>query len=477
MASATNRATSKLKTLLTTLNKTAPRTYFTYTSELSQIIKGKEPVWIPAEEAPKVFECMKSGNTVFSQGAAATPQFLLEAMTEYGKTNNLKGIQVIHMHTEGKAPYTAPELKDVFRSVSTFMGGNVRQAVADGRGDCIPIFLSDIPKLFNRKIYQPDIAVVQVSPPDQHGFVSIGTSVDCVRAALMHSKVIVAQVNKRMPRTFGDSAMHVSHIDYAVCVDIELPQHGGQPPTENEKKIGKLIAENLVVDGATLQLGIGSIPDAVLASLRGHKDLGIHSEMFSGGVVDLVYEGCVTNNKKNHHRGRTVGSFLIGTQKLYDFVDNNPTIEMLVVDHVNDTKIIAQQPNMTAINSCIEVDLTGQICSDSIGTRMYSGFGGQVDFIRGAGAALDGKGKPIIALISATKKGVTKIVPTLKVGAGVVTTRAHANYVVTENGIAELFGKTIAQRARALIDIADPSHREPLEKAAFERFKIMPSKN
>lgn len=475
MASVTNRASSKLKTFLSILNKTAPRTYFTNVKELTQVIKGKQPVWIPADEATRVFECMKSGNTVFSQGAAATPQFLLHAMTEYGKCHQLKGITVIHMHTEGKAPYTEPEMKDIFRSVSTFMGSNVRKAVADGRGDCIPIFLSEIPKLFYRKIYQPDIAVVQVTPPDEHGFCSLGTSVDCVRAALLNSKIIVAQVNKQLPRTFGDSSIHISHIDYAVCVDIQLPQHGGKPPTDNEKKIGKLVADNLVANGATLQLGIGSIPDAVLASLHNHTELGIHSEMFSDGVVDLVYNGCVTNNKKTFNKGRTVGSFLIGTQKLYKFVDNNPTIEMLVVDHVNDPKLICQQPNMTAINSCIEVDLTGQISADSIGTRMYSGFGGQVDFIRGAGDSIDGKGKPIIALISSTNKGETKIVPTLKVGAGVVTSRAHAHYVVTENGIAELFGKSLTQRAYALINIAHPNHREALEKAAFERFKVMPS--
>ncbi|KAJ8941830.1 hypothetical protein NQ318_005113 [Aromia moschata] len=416
-----------------------------------------------------------AGDTVFAQGAAATPVALLSAMTEIGKKNNLKNVKVCHMHTEGKAPYTDPSCEGIFRSNSFFMGGNVRKAVADGRGDAIPIFLSEIPQLFYKKIIQPDIAVIQVSPPDQHGYCSLGTSVDCVRAGMSHSKIIIAQINPQLPRTFGDGIIHISHVDYAVKVDTPLPVHGGKPPSEIETKIGKNIAENLVEDGATLQMGIGSIPDAVLAALTNHKDLGIHSEMFSGGVIDLVERGCVTNNKKTIHRGRIVGSFLIGTQALYDFVDNNPFIEMLVVDYVNSTAIIAKQPKMTAINSCIEVDLTGQISSDSIGTRMYSGFGGQVDFIRGAAEALDRQGKPIIALPSITTKGESKIVPILKPGAGVVTTRAHAHYVVTEHGIAYLFGKNLRQRAHALISISHPDHRETLEKAAFERLKCMPS--
>jgi len=475
MAAAATRVSSKVGNILSVLKNTAPRSFYTYTNEPSQPIKGKEPKWVSEGNAEQAFECLQSGMVVFSQGAAATPIFLLEAMTNYGKNKGLKNIKVCHMHTEGKAAYTDPSCEGIFRSVSMFMGGNVRKPVADGRGDAIPIFLSEIPLLFYRKILQPDIAVIQVSPPDQHGYCSLGTSVDCVRAALVNSKMIVAQVNKQMPRTFGDAIIHISHADYAVKTDIQLPQHGGRPPTEVESKIGNLIAENLVEDGATLQMGIGNIPDAVLAALKGHKDLGIHSEMFAGGVVDLVEEGCVTNNLKTMHKGRIVGSFLIGTQKLYDFVDNNPFIEMLAIDYVNNTGIIARQPKMTAINSCIEVDLTGQVCSDSIGTRMYSGFGGQVDFIRGAAEALDGKGKPIIALPSVTNKGQSKISPVLQEGAGVVTTRAHVHYVVTEHGIAYLFGKSLRQRAHALIDIAHPDHREMLEKAAFKRLKVMPS--
>ncbi|XP_066252958.1 4-hydroxybutyrate coenzyme A transferase [Euwallacea similis] len=448
------------------------RTYFTYVNEPAQPIKGKEPKWCTAEEA---FQDLQSNQTVFAQGAAATPVTLLTAMTEVGKKKGLKNVTVCHMHTEGPASYTDPSCEGIFRSNSFFMGGNVRKAVADGRGDAIPIFLSEIPALFYKGIVKPDIAVIQVSPPDQHGYCSLGTSVDCVRAGMSHSKIIVAQVNPKLPRTFGDGIIHISHIDYAVKVDVALPIHGGKPPTPVETSIGKHIAENLVDDGATLQMGIGSIPDAVLSALTNHKDLGIHSEMFAAGVVDLVNRGCITNNRKIIHKGRIVGSFLIGTQDLYDFVDNNPFIEMLVVDYVNNTSIIARNPKMTAINSCIEVDLTGQIVSDSIGTRMYSGFGGQVDFIRGAAEGFDGKGKPIIALPSATNKGVSKIVPTIKTGAGVVTTRAHAHYIVTEHGIAYLFGKSLRQRAHALIQIAHPDHREALEKAAFERLKCMPS--
>ncbi|XP_049859459.1 4-hydroxybutyrate coenzyme A transferase [Schistocerca gregaria] len=448
-----------------------PRSFYTYSPEPSQPLQ-RDPKWCSPEEA---VQCIKSCDTVFVQGAAATPTILVNAMTEHGKNNCLKDITVCHMHTEGNAPYVEPDCEGIFRSCSFFMAANVRKSVAEGRSDCIPIFLSEIPKLFHQKIVKPDVALIQVSPPDRHGYCSLGTSVDCVRAALTYSKIIVAHVNCHMPRTFGDALVHMSHFDYAVKMDCPLPEHGGQPPNEEETKIGQHIASNLVCDGATLQMGIGSIPDAVLNALGNHKDLGIHSEMFSVGLVDLVAKGCVTNNRKTIHKGKIIGSFLIGTKKLYDFVDDNPFIEMKEVDYVNNTKIVAQNPNMTAINSCIEVDLTGQVVSDSIGTRMYSGFGGQVDFIRGAGEALDGKGKPIIALPSVTKKNESKIVPIIKPGAGVVTTRAHVHYVVTEHGIAELFGKTLRQRAYELIKIAHPNHRQALEKAAFDRLKVMPA--
>ncbi|XP_075986706.1 succinyl-CoA:acetate/propanoyl-CoA:succinate CoA transferase [Anticarsia gemmatalis] len=448
------------------------RTYFTYTQELSQPLDRK-PEILTAKEALE--KCLKSGQTVFAQGAAATPVPLLNAMTDVGKAGSMKDIKVVHMHTEKEAAYVAPECKDIFRSVSLFMAANVRQSVAEGRSDAIPIFLQDIPKLFHRKIIRPDIALIQVSPPDSHGYCSLGTSVDCVRSALVNSKIIVAQVNPNMPRTFGDAIIHVSHIDYAVHDDSPLPEHGGKPPSAEEAKIGQLIGENLVEDGATLQMGIGSIPDAVLSCLKNHKDLGIHSEMFSVGVIDLVNRGCITNNKKKFHKGRIVGSFMVGNKALYDFVDNNPFVEMLEIDYVNNTHVVSLLPCMTAINSCMEVDITGQVCSDSIGTRMYSGFGGQTDFIRGAAESVDGRGKPIIAIVSNTRRGESKIVPMLKPGAGVVCTRAHVNYVVTEQGIANLFGKTLRQRAYELIKVAHPDHREWLEKEAFARLKCMPA--
>ncbi|XP_034489230.1 4-hydroxybutyrate coenzyme A transferase [Drosophila innubila] len=447
--------------------------YFTYVKELSHPI-DREPSIVSAEEA---VSCIKSGDTVFAQGAAGTPNVLLNAMTMHGKCNKLQNITVCHMHTEGPAEYCKPEYKDIFRSNSFFMGGNVRKAVAEGRGDNVPIFLHEIPQLFYKKIVKPDVTLIHVSPPDRHGYCSLGTSVDCVRAGLLNSKKIVAQINPHMPRTFGDSIIHKSHFDFAVEVNEKLPQHGTGEISAVEKKIGQLIAENLVKDGATLQMGIGSIPDAVLAALHNHKDLGIHSEMFANGVVELVKKGCVTNSKKSMHRGRIVGSFLIGDQALYDFVNDNPFIEMLAIDYVNNTSVVKQQPRMTAINSCIEVDLTGQVCSDSIGTRFYSGFGGQVDFIRGAAEGLDGLGVPIIAMPSTTNKGESKIVPMLKPGAGVVTSRAHVHYVVTEHGIASLFGKNVRQRMYELIQIADPKHREALEKSACERLGVMPSPN
>lgn len=446
--------------------------YFSYANEITHPLNRKPPVVSAAEAV----QCIKSGDTVFCSGAAATPNKLIAAMVEHGKKCDLEDVTVCHMHTEGPAAYGLPENAKHFRSLSFFMGGNVRKAVAEGRGDNFSIFLHEIPLLFHRKFVQPDVALIHVSTPDRHGYCSLGTSVDCVRAGLLYSKKIIAQVNPKMPRTFGDAPIHMSHFDAMVEIDEPLPQHGGKALTEVEVKIGKLIAENLVCDGATLQMGIGSIPDAVLDQLHKHKDLGIHSEMFANGVVDLVKAGAVTNRLKKMHQGRIVGSFMIGNQALYDFVHDNPSIEMYGIDYVNSTSIIKQQPRMTAINSCIEVDFTGQVCSDSIGPRFFSGFGGQVDFIRGSAEGTDGKGVPIIAMPSITNKGESKIVCTLKPGAGVVTSRAHVHYVVTEYGIAALFGKSLRQRAYALLQIAHPKHREALEKQAFERFKVMPTK-
>lgn len=450
------------------------RSLYSYCNEPAHPVHDKQPKWMSPEEA---MQFVKSGDEVFVQGAAATPRILVPALAEHGKKNKLKDVKVHHIHTEGKGEYLDPDCKGIFRSNSLFTGSNCRKPIEEGRADFTPIFLGDIPQLFFRGIIKPNVSLVQVTPADQHGYHSLGTSVDVVRAALQHSKYIVGQVNSRLPRTQGDALIHTSHFDALVKGEIELPEH--QPPKlgDVENAIGKHIADNLVEDGATLQMGIGAIPDAVLAQLTNHKDLGVHSEMFSDGLVNLVKTGAVTNRLKKICTGRILASFAVGTRSLFDFMNDNPFLVMKTIDFVNKEFNIAQNPKVTAINSCIEVDLVGQVCSDSIGTRVYSGFGGQVDFIRGAALGLDGKGKPILAMPSTTKKGESKIVPFLKQGAGVVSTRAHAHYIVTEYGIAELFGRNYRQRAYALIQISHPDHREALEKAAFERLKCMPSPN
>ncbi|KAL9891433.1 succinyl-CoA:acetate/propanoyl-CoA:succinate CoA transferase isoform 1-T1 [Glossina fuscipes fuscipes] len=441
--------------------------YFTYSNEITNPVDNDPPCLAPVEAVA----CIKSGDTVFTSGAAATPKVLTDAMVEHAEKNDLIDITVCHLHTEGELAYCKPEVAHRFRSHSFFMGANVRQAVADGRGDNYACFLHEVPRLFRYKLVKPDVALIHVSPPDKHGFVSLGTSVDTVRVALLHSPKIIAQINPQMPRTFGESAMHISHIDAYTEIDMPLFKHSVKNPTEQEEQIGKIIADNLVADGATLQMGIGSLPDCVLKHLHNHKDLGIHSEMFANGLVALAKSGAITNRLKPMHQGRIIGSFIIGDQSLYDYVDDNPFVELFGVDYVNNVKIIKTMPRMTAINSAIEIDLTGQVCADSIGTRFYSGFGGQVDFIRGAAEGTDHMGVPIIAMPSTTTKGESKIVPLLKPGAGVITTRAHVHYVVTEYGIAYLYGKSLRARAWELIKIAHPDHREALDKAAFERFK------
>ncbi|XP_064649750.1 4-hydroxybutyrate coenzyme A transferase-like [Lineus longissimus] len=445
---------------------------FHYSPEPFHPIPNKWPKWMTAEEAVSV---INSDWRVFIHGAAATPIALIDALTKHGKQSRLKNVELIHIHTEGVAEYTKPEFEGIFRSNCLFIAGNARKAVAEGRADFLPIFLSEIPHLFRRKILNLDAALIQVSPPDKHGFCTLGPSVDCTRAAIQNAKYIVGQVNPYLPRTFGDGVIHLSHFD--AVVECEMPLPSGKPSvlTLEERKIGRFIADNLVQDGATLQMGIGSIPDAVLSKLENHRDLGIHSEMFSDGVVDLVEQGAITNAHKKLQTGKIVGGFAFGTKRLYDFLDDNPFVVLYDISYVNSTAIISQNPKVTAINSCIEVDLTGQVVSDSIGTRMFSGVGGQVDFIRGAALGQDGLGKPIIAMSSTTKKGESKINPFIKEGAGVVTTRAHVHYIVTEYGIAYLFGKNLRQRAYELIRIAHPDHRERLEKAAFERLKCLPS--
>jgi acyl-CoA hydrolase len=349
---------------------------------------------------------------------------------------------------------------------SLFVSQNIREAVNSGRGDYVPVFLSEIPILFKRNILPLDVAIVQVSPPDKHGYCSLGVSVDIAVAAVKNAKRVIAQVNPKMPRALGDGIVHIKDFDALVYAEQELPEVI-TPSNEIASRIASHCAE-LVEKGATLQMGIGAIPDAVLASLINHKELGVHTEMFSDGIIPLIEKGIITNQHKKKHRGKTVTSFMLGSRKLYDFVDDNPSIAVLGIDYVNDTAVIRTNPKVTAINSAVEVDITGQVCSDSIGAYHYSGVGGQMDFMRGA--SLSEGGKPIIALPSATSKGQSRIVSFLKQGAGVVTTRAHAHYIVTEYGVAYLYGKNMRQRAKALIQIAHPNHREGLEKAAFERF-------
>lgn len=419
--------------------------------------------YITGEEAVKA---IKPGHRVFVHGGAATPHHLLSKLV--ARADELYEVELVSISLQGEALFADPKYKGAFHINSLFVSGNIREAVNDGRGDYVPIFLSEIPQLFRRNILPLDVALVQVSLPDSHGYCSLGVSVDVAAAAVKHARHVIAQVNPRMPRTLGDGIVKLADFDAVVYAEQELPQITSGPISEITMRIGEHCA-SLIEDGATLQTGIGSVPDAVLANLVNHKGLGLHTEMFSDGVIPLVEKGVITNAFKKKHPGKIVSAFMLGSRKLYDFVDDNPSVTMLGIDYVNDTAVIRQNPRVTAINSAIEVDITGQVCSDSIGTYHYSGVGGQMDFIRGA--ALSEGGKPIIALPSMTAKGISRIVSTLRPGAGVVTTRAHAHYIVTEYGVAYLYGKNMRQRAKALIDIAHPNQREALERAAFERFK------
>ena len=419
--------------------------------------------YVSGEEAVKV---VKPGDRVFVHGGAATPHYLLNKLSE--RSEELWNVEIVSISMQGDAVIADKRYNKSFRINSLFVSQNIRAAVNEGRADYVPIFLSEIPILFRRNILPIDVAFVQVSPPDKHGFCSLGVSVDIAGTAVKTAKYVIAQVNPRMPRTLGDGMVNIETFDAVVYHESDLPEVVCSDLNAISKRIGNYCAE-LVEDGATLQMGIGAIPDAVLASLGDHTELGVHTEMFSDGIIPLIEKGVITNQHKRKYRGKTVTSFLLGSRKLYDFVDDNPSVVVLNVDYVNDTAIIRTNPKVTAINSAIEVDITGQVCSDSIGTYHYSGVGGQMDFMRGA--ALSEGGKPIIALPSITAKGVSRISPFLKEGAGVVTTRAHAHYIVTEYGIAYLYGKNMRQRAKELIRIAHPNHREALEKAAFERFR------
>ena len=416
--------------------------------------------YVTAAEAVQV---VKSGDRVYVQAAAATPTILTKALSD--RALELRDVEVCHLHTEGEAPYANPDLADSFHVNSFFIGANVRHTLKAGNGSYTPVFLSELPLLFRKRVVKLDVAFIHVSPPDSHGYCSLGVSVEASVAAIENAKIVVAQVNPQMPRTFGDGILHVSEIDYLVDVNLPIYAHDVVPFTAEEEKIGTYVA-SLIEDKSTLQMGIGSIPNAALSKLTNHKDLGLHTEMFSDGVIDLIENDVINCNYKGTLRGRALATFLMGSKRLYDFVDDNPFIEMKESSLVNDTARIRRNPRMVAINSAIEVDLTGQVCADSIGSAMYSGVGGQMDFIRGA--SLSEGGKAIIALPSITKRGESRIVPYLKQGAGVVTTRAHAHYIITENGIADLYGKTLKQRVNELVKIAHPNHQEAIERSYYE---------
>ena len=419
---------------------------------------------ITAEEAVKF---IKSGTRVFIHGSAATPVHILEALQK--RHAELKNVELVSITTLGNINFNDPRYKDSFFINSLFVSENNRAVVNSDHGDYVPIFLSQIPQLFKENILPLDVAIVQVSPPDIHGYCSLGTSVDIARAAVEMAPHVIAQVNSRMPRTHGQGFIHVDKINSLVWHDAELPEIDYSTRSNDTViKIGHNVA-SLVEDGATLQLGIGAIPDQVLKNLINHKYLGLHTEMLSDGVIPLIQSGVIDNSHKKLNTGKSVTGFMAGTRKLYDFVNDNPAIRVMDIGFVNDTSIIRQNPKVTAINSAIEIDLTGQVCADSLGTYQYSGIGGQMDFIRGA--SLSEGGKPIIAMPSVTSKGHSRIVPFLKDGAGVVTTRGHVHWVVTEYGIVNLFGKNLKQRGKELIRIAHPDHREALEKAFNDRFK------
>lgn len=408
---------------------------------------------------------IQSGHKVFVHGGAATPQVLLDQLVE--QAPRLSDVTLMHLHTEGPVQYARPEYRGHFNVVNFFVGHNIRPMLDYDRVDYLPCFLSEVPRLFRSGAVDLDVALVHISPPDHFGYCSLGVSVDVAKAACDSARIKIAQVNPQMPRTHGDGLIHFSQFNALVHVDAPLPQSNAGQATEEELAIAKHISE-LIEDGSTLQMGIGSIPDAVTRHLRDRKNLGIHSEMWSDGALKLIEAGVVTNSFKKVHPGKSVSTFLLGSRKLYDFVDDNPSVIQLEADYVNNPLTIARNPKVVAINSAVEIDLSGQICADSVGSKIISGVGGQMDFIRGA--ALSPGGKPIIAMTSQTRTGKSKIVATLNPGAGVVTTRAHVHYVVTEFGVANLYGRTLGQRAKDLIKISHPDHQDEL---AFNFSKLL----
>lgn len=419
---------------------------------------------VSAEEAVKV---IKSGDHVHISSVSCAPMCLIEAMCERGERGELKDVHIHHLHTEGPAPYVEAKFEGVFQHDAFFVGSNVRKSVQQGYADYIPVFLNETARLYRDNYIKCNVALIQVTPPDEFGYVSMGPSVDATLAAVENADYTIAVINKYVPRTFGDGLIHMSNIDIFVEKDEPLETAAPGQPSEVEKAIGRHCAE-LIEDGACLQMGIGSIPNATLSCLTNHKDLGVHTEMFSDGILELVERGIITGANKALDKYKMVSTFVMGSQKTYDFLHNNPRVLMKDVAYTNDPFIIAQQPKMVSINSALQVDITGQVCADSLGTKFYSGVGGQIDFIYGASRSKGGKA--IIAMPSVTAKGISKIAPTLTEGAGVVTTRNHIHWFVTENGAVNLYGKTLQERAKLIISIADPSAQEELDKAAFERF-------
>ena len=417
------------------------------------------------EEAVSVIQ---SGQRLFLSGNASVPYLLLKSLAR--RKNELRDVELVHGLMIGEDPLAKPEMEGIFRHNSLFVGSADREAVNAGRADYVPVFLSEIPALFSSGLLPVDVALIQTTPPDEHGFVSLGAEVLTSKCVVETARIAVAHVNPLMPRTLGDSFIHVSRFKRIVEAAEPLPELAKKPYTEVEQRIGENIAA-LIDDGSTLQLGIGGIPDAVLSALKSHKDLGIHTEMISDGVKEGIEQGFITGARKTLHPGKMVGTFVLGTRSLYDFVDDNPIFELHPTAYTNDPFVIAQNEKMIAVNSAIEIDLTGQVCSDSIGPYIYSGFGGQVDFIRGA--ARSKGGKPMIALPATAKQGtVSRIVPYLRAGAGVVTTRADVHYIITEYGVAYLHGKNLRERAKALASIAAPGFREELARSFAERIPV-----
>lgn len=419
--------------------------------------------FVTPQEAVSV---IKSNQRVFIHGVAMTPHRLIDAMVS--RAEELHHVELVHIHTEGDLPYCKGEYRNSFHTNTFFTAANIRDSLNNGISDYIPVFLSEIDLLFKRNILPLDVAMIQVSPPDAHGFCSLGPSVDVTLSAIQNARYVLAECNPNVPRTHGDGFIHFSRIDAAIESHSPIHEVPVSQPTEKEINIGRHVA-SLIEDGSTLQLGIGGVVNSVLHQLSDHKDLGIHTEMFSDGIIPLVEKGVITGKYKKVLPNKIVSCFVMGTKKVYDFIHDNPLVSMKETSFTNDTHLIRKNPKVMALNSAIEVDITGQVCADSIGTYQYSGVGGQMDFMRGA--ALSEGGKPIIALPSVTSKGESKIVPFLKPGASVTTTRAHVHYIVTEFGIAELYGKNLRQRAKSLIQIAHPDHQEWLERETFNRFK------